>query len=74
MGEEYAEMWMNCTMELNKGEIKQKTTQVTYEIPGTRMSGEATTSIGNSLINKYSFDFIVNILAMKAKGLYEGDD
>lgn len=50
-GSGFAEMWWANVAEINYGEPNMKR-RVKFAMIGTKMSGESTTSLGNSLVNK----------------------
>lgn len=73
--EEISSVWQNIVHGVNKGRLQTGGNYVIdYEIEGTKMSGEVTTSPGNTFIAYAIIESYLRQENIQAKHMHEGDD
>lgn len=58
-GSDFANLWWANVAEINYGEPNVKRS-FKFKLVGTKMSGESTTSLGNSLVNKFLTQWVLS--------------
>lgn len=72
-GDEFARFWQDMTMGINQCSVVQNK-WMKYQVTGTRMSGESTTYLGNTLVNLCATNYLLKQQAIEHELIPYGDD